>query len=203
LPPSELPPASYFPTSSPESDDEYSDEEDDIQLDATLYGNRPLPFTTPQVLRWPSKDDSYSDEEEEDEDDEESEDAASDSSHDGSIDMLQHARKLNPELIRLAEREYDSAQAERLAKDIPAGSSAATAGGGSGFNSPESPNKLHSDSHYRRTSSGRGSDGRTQGRSQQSQQVQQSQRGILKRARTSGEGVQKRASKSPKLETSG
>merc|ERR1711977_791494 len=38
----------------------------------------------------------------------------------------------------MGEREYDAHMAERLAEDIPAGSTAATAGGGSGFASPAS-----------------------------------------------------------------
>ncbi|KAK7532846.1 frequency clock protein [Phyllosticta citribraziliensis] len=67
---------------------------------------------------------SYSSDDEEDDDD------------DGSLDFLATARELDPESIRAREREYDSNMAERLAEEIPAGSSAATAGGGSGHNSP-------------------------------------------------------------------
>lgn len=40
--------------------------------------------------------------------------------------------------IRASERGHDSKMAGRLTEEIPAGSSAATAGGGSGFNSPDS-----------------------------------------------------------------
>jgi len=61
-----------------------------------------------------------------------------DESDDGSIDLLATAREIDPEAIRAREREYDSNIAERLAEGIPAGSSAATAGGGSGSNSPAS-----------------------------------------------------------------
>jgi hypothetical protein len=39
-------------------------------------------------------------------------------------------------MIHAYEREYDAAIADRLAEEIVAGSSAATAGGGSGFNTP-------------------------------------------------------------------
>ncbi|KAB8346228.1 hypothetical protein FH972_023273 [Carpinus fangiana] len=52
------------------------------------------------------------------------------------VDFLSLARKADPEAIRAREREYDAQMAERLAEDIPAGSSAATAGGGSNNNSP-------------------------------------------------------------------
>ncbi|KAL1384773.1 frequency clock protein [Phyllosticta capitalensis] len=68
---------------------------------------------------------SYSSDDEEDDDDD-----------DGSLDFLATAREIDPESIREREREYDSNMAERLAEEIPAGSSAATAGGGSGYNSP-------------------------------------------------------------------
>jgi len=53
------------------------------------------------------------------------------------IDFLAHARRVDPELIGKAERQYDAEMAERLAEEIPAGSSAATAGGGSGWGSPK------------------------------------------------------------------
>ena len=52
------------------------------------------------------------------------------------IDFLAHARRVDPALIGRAERQYDAEMAERLAEEIPAGSSAATAGGGSGWGSP-------------------------------------------------------------------
>jgi hypothetical protein len=57
-------------------------------------------------------------------------------SDDGSVDLLATARQQDPTAVRASEREYDAALADRLAEEIPAGSSAATAGGGSGFNSP-------------------------------------------------------------------
>jgi len=43
---------------------------------------------------------------------------------------------IDPENIRIQEREFDAQAAERVAHEILAGSSAATAGGGSGFTSP-------------------------------------------------------------------
>jgi hypothetical protein len=57
-------------------------------------------------------------------------------SDDGSVDLLATARQQDPSAVRASEREYDAALADRLVEEIPAGSSAATAGGGSGFNSP-------------------------------------------------------------------
>jgi len=58
------------------------------------------------------------------------------------IDFLAHARRVDPELIGRAERQYDAEMAERLAEEIPAGSSAATAGGGSGWGSPKGAGRL-------------------------------------------------------------
>lgn len=61
-----------------------------------------------------------------------------DDDDDVSIDLLATARQQDPDTVRAFEREYDAAVADRLAEEIVAGSSAATAGGGSGFNSPAS-----------------------------------------------------------------
>jgi Frequency clock protein len=139
LPPSELPPPSFFPFGSP---DEYSEDsssgseaEDDLSNSAAaLASHRPLPSAAPQLMNWPtfaSGEESSSEEDDEDDlEDDESE---------GSLDLLASARKVDPMAIRAKEREYDSHMAERLAEVIPTGSSAATAGGGSGFNSPDSP----------------------------------------------------------------
>lgn len=60
---------------------------------------------------------------------------------DASLDFLATARAHNPAAIRAKEREYDAQLADRLAEEIPAGSSAATAGGGSGYASPASRNE--------------------------------------------------------------
>jgi hypothetical protein len=57
---------------------------------------------------------------------------------DSGSDLSATARTLDPVTIRASEREYDSNMAGRLTEEIPAGSSAAAAGGGSGFNSPDS-----------------------------------------------------------------
>ena len=129
LPPSALPPASYFPAeSSPETD------ESDADSDASQTPESPdreAPATAPQPLTIPvaSSDEEFSEESEDDGDDDES---------DASVDLLAAAREIDPAKVQQQEREYDSHVAERLAEEIPAGSSAATAGGGSGFASPAS-----------------------------------------------------------------
>lgn len=137
LPVSALPPASFFPheTSSTgaESDIE-SDSEEKFSVDFSDDENEG-PTTMPKALNLsPHCDES----EESDEPDgsEESEESEDDEPDDGVLDFLATARALDPESIYAREREYDSAMAERLADEIPTGSSAATAGGGSGFNSP-------------------------------------------------------------------
>lgn len=125
LPPSELPQPLCFVS---ENDDYESDTGGDDLSTSPISANGSVPSAMPQPVRLhyvgsEEEDDEY----EEDLDDDES---------DGSVDMLAAAREMDPEAIRLREREYDANMAERLAEEIPAGSSAATAGGGSGFVSP-------------------------------------------------------------------
>jgi hypothetical protein len=137
LPASALPPASFYPffdTPDSEDDDEYDDSDADSEMsNSPLDNDGPSPIA-PHLMTWPdhssaSGSSSEAEESEEDEDDEDDED---------SIDMLAHARHIAPAIVRAQEREYDGDIADRVAEEIPAGSSAATAGGGSGFNSPES-----------------------------------------------------------------
>ena len=52
-----------------------------------------------------------------------------------SIDLLAAARELDPDTIAEREREFDSQAVPPFSAEIPAGSSAATVGGGSGFSS--------------------------------------------------------------------
>ena len=85
-----------------------------------------------------ASDKSSEDEAPMEEDEDEDEDDESEDNSDDEVDFLAAARALDPEAIREKEREYDANMAERLAEEIPAGSSAATAGGGSGFASPAS-----------------------------------------------------------------
>jgi len=134
LPPSELPPALGFMPFSEDSvdEDDESDVDDDMSVAAEFVGALP-PSAAPQPLEISG---NASDDEEDDEDDDYDDD--SDSESDCSLDLLAAARQADPEAIRQREREYDANMAERLAEEIPAGSSAATAGGGSGFASPAS-----------------------------------------------------------------
>ena len=64
-----------------------------------------------------------------------SEEGGDANSDDSSIDLLAHARGLDPETIAACEREFESNNGQDLA-EILAGSSAATVGGGSGKASP-------------------------------------------------------------------
>lgn len=143
LPPSELPPASFFPFSSP--DDEGEDSDSDAESEESSYDNvglshdRPLPTSAPQLMDWHTYD-SGSEGECEDNDVENPDEDMDENPPqfgDESVDLLAHARVADPSAIRLREREYDANIADRLVEEIPAGSSAATAGGGSGFSSPE------------------------------------------------------------------
>ena len=129
LPPSALPPPSYFLTeSSPETDE--SDADSDASQDPGTP-DREVPATAPQPLAIPTaSSDEDSSEDSDLEDDEDDSDA--------SVDFLAAAREIDPETVQAQEREYDSNVAERIAEEIPTGSSAATAGGGSGFASPAS-----------------------------------------------------------------
>jgi hypothetical protein len=131
LPNSTLPPASFLPFDSCSSGDVDSDLESDAssEPDESLSGG---PATTMQITDTAlilSDESQASEEEEEEESDYEDSD-------DGSVDLLATARQQDPMAVRESEREYDAALADRLAEEIPAGSSAATVGGGSGFNSP-------------------------------------------------------------------
>jgi hypothetical protein len=124
LPSSTLPPASFLTFDSCSSGDVDSDLDSN---DGSSSGDGPA--TAMQILNLapiPS-DASQMSEEESDYDDD---------SDDGSVDLLATARQQDPKAVRESEREYDAALADRLAEEIPAGSSAATVGGGSGFNSP-------------------------------------------------------------------
>lgn len=136
LQPSELPPALGFMDHEDDTSYEDSDEEDDDNMSANLHLPDALPpeVSTQPVdfgYRYSSSDYNASDADEEDGDDE-------DDDSNGEVDLLADIRETNPEFVRAQEREYDATIAERLAEEIPAGSSAATAGGGSGFASPAS-----------------------------------------------------------------
>jgi hypothetical protein len=132
-PPSMLPPALCFvPEEDDSTSDDYSGTVDEMSMSPDAADVLP-PSTAPQTMYMPDVDSEDSDEEMEDEEYDES-----DAESDGSLDLLATAREADPEAISRKERQYDAEMAERLAEAIPAGSSAATAGGGSGFASPES-----------------------------------------------------------------
>jgi hypothetical protein len=125
LPPSELPPALAFRPVDDDSVEDDSDADDDDTSDAPPSPGALPPSAAPQRVDFqyplPEEDD---DEEEDDSDEEESDD---------EVDFLATARQIDPEAVRKQEREYDANMAERVAEEIHAGSSAATAGGGTGF----------------------------------------------------------------------
>jgi hypothetical protein len=132
LPSSTLPPASFLPLDSCSSGDVDSDlasdasSEPDSDLDSDSDSDSGGPATAMQILNVAPIASDVSEGSESDYED----------SDDGSVDLLATARQQDPSAVRASEREYDAALADRLAEEIPAGSSAATAGGGSGFNSP-------------------------------------------------------------------
>lgn len=131
-PPSMLPPALCFVNEDDEStSDDYSGTVDEMSMSPDAADVLP-PSTAPQTMYMPDVDSEDSDEDMEDDDDDD------DAESDGSLDLLAAARKADPEAVSRKERQYDAEMAERLAEEIPAGSSAATAGGGSGFASPGS-----------------------------------------------------------------
>ena len=134
LQPSELPPALGF-MDTDETSEECSDgDEDDMSPDLHEPDRLPPQISARPVdfgYRYPASSDTDSADDEEDETDE-------DDDSDDEVDLLAGIREAHPEFVRAQEREYDANMAERLAEEIPAGSSAATAGGGSGYASPAS-----------------------------------------------------------------
>ncbi|KAF2486984.1 frequency clock protein [Neohortaea acidophila] len=130
LPPSRLPEALNFMAFGEDSEGE-NDFDGDDESEAPDSLDAPPPATAPQPVDMHyasmSEDEESDDDEDDDDDMEES---------DGEIDFLATARAAEPEMVRQQEREYEANMAERLAEEIPTGSSAATAGGGSGFASP-------------------------------------------------------------------
>ena len=132
-PPSVLPPALCFVPEDESMSDDESDPVDDMSVSPSSHDALP-PSTAPQTMYMPDVDSEDSDEDMEDDEGESESDAESDD----SLDLLATARKADPEAVLRKERQYDAEMAERLAEEIPAGSSAATAGGGSGFASPAS-----------------------------------------------------------------
>ena len=136
LPSSALPPASFLPFDSTSSGDVDSDLESDVSSgpSSSEESSDRGPDQAPRLINIsPTHEATYPEH-----DSESSSEDGSDEDDDQSVDLLATARALDPKTIYASEREYDAAFADRLADEIPAGSSAATAGGGSGFNSPAS-----------------------------------------------------------------
>ncbi|KAH8724384.1 frequency clock protein [Phaeosphaeriaceae sp. PMI808] len=179
LPSSTLPPASFLPFDSASSYDVDSDLDADVSSEADSESREGS--TTALQLSNVSPRPDYSNEEDSGEEFENS-----DKSDNGSIDMLVTAGQFNPRMVRVQEREYDAALADRLAYNIMAGSSAATAGGGSGFNSPMCAPKAPS---Y---------EGSLQKKRQSTTSGSMSSRTRLKRSRTSESVDQKGRSKGSK-----
>ncbi|KAF2195413.1 hypothetical protein K469DRAFT_544991 [Zopfia rhizophila CBS 207.26] len=173
LPSSTLPPASFLPFDSTSSGDVDSDLESDVSSGpSTSSSSNNGPTTALQLLNIsptyrtnysPLDPASISPGEDEDSDSE-------------SVDLLATTRTLDQNTVHASECEYDAVLTDRLAEEIPAGSSAAAAaGGGSGFNSPTSMSMAVAGEDGESTkrpsnASGSGSAGRTKS---------------LKRARTS------------------
>jgi hypothetical protein len=132
MPSSILPPPSFYPfdsnSSGEMSDDEESDDDGSDTGDGPSTALQLLNIAPPGRIPVSDQTDLSS----------EASEYSSDDDDDVSIDLLATARQQDPDTVRAFEREYDAAVADRLADEIVAGSSAATAGGGSGFNSPAS-----------------------------------------------------------------
>lgn len=166
MPSSVLPPPSFFPFDSVSSGEISDDEDESSSNDSDTNDG---PSTTLQLLNIAPPGARFESERRSGGTSEASE-YSEDEDDDSSIDLLATARQQDPDGVRAFEREYDGAVADRLAEDIVAGSSAATAGGGSGFNSPASG----SFKHRRSTQQAQSSTGSLSPRSKN-----------LKRARTS------------------
>ena len=130
LSPAPLPPALNLMSS---QEDSLEDETGSDELSVSSLSPHGLyPSTAPQPLNF-----AYGSSENEHEVDGDASDEDVDES-DNEVDFLAGLRAVDPERVRAQELEYDAAVAERLAEEIPAGRSAATAGGGSGRPSPSS-----------------------------------------------------------------
>ena len=135
LPPSTLPDPSYiyFPSSSDLDED---DEENSSTAESPRMNTRSRSYCTgdfsadnevqaPLASLWISSAETS----------EETSDTPSDDvSDDSSVDFLAHARVVDPTLVAAREREFDAGM-ERALDELRAGSSAATAAGGSGYTS--------------------------------------------------------------------
>ena len=129
LPPSSLPPPSYNFSPSDYDDDEYEDDRNDINP----YEN-PC-FASPRhsggVVLEPRPTDFFIGTSSEESKESSYTSASSGSDSDSSIDLLAHARVLDPDTIAAREREFDDNGPLPSAKPLASSSSAVTAGGAS------------------------------------------------------------------------
>jgi len=155
LPASVLPDAVYLYFSSDDEDEDDDEDMADVDDDEDSSESEEMPKSAPQYMDWATMVSSKYSTEDEGEDREvpkpstttkfmplarsgalQSRSQRKSTRSPESIDLLAPARTIDPEAARLQERQFDADLAERLAKEIPAGSSAATGDGGSGFTSP-------------------------------------------------------------------
>ena len=136
LPPSSLPSPSYIDAQASSSENSENCNEDEL-ISESHSGRRALPSSTAvdgersaqpvsslSSFEGTKEESSYNS-------------SSTAESEDSSIDLLAHARELDPETIAAREREFDRNAGQQLV-ELPAGSSAATAGGGSGYASEDS-----------------------------------------------------------------
>ncbi|TVY71232.1 Frequency clock protein [Lachnellula suecica] len=143
LEPSELPaPTAYFASfSGSESSSEY-DSGTSYSGISHLRQPRSPPFIPgagmPSPVPWGIENedaDGYEKDDEDEDVDEDMSDIEDGDDSDDSIDMLAAAREADPETVRAREMEFELQAAHRVLEELPAGSSAATVDGGSGFSS--------------------------------------------------------------------
>jgi len=132
LEPSELPaPTGYYEESSSSYEDsEYSSSYSGISHLRRAGSGRHM-LSTPVFRTFVAQDQRISDEDFDMDDEEEDDD---DSEGGTSIDMLAQAREMDPETVKAREQEFEKVD-RRLLEEVPAGSSAATVDGGSGYSS--------------------------------------------------------------------
>ena len=144
LPPSSLPPPSYIYLQASSSENTENSNNNEV-ISESHSGKRALPSSTAdddgKSAKPISSFDSFGGTREESS----YNTSSAAESDDSSIDLLAHARELDPETIAAREMEFDRNARQQLV-EVPAGSSAATAGGGSGYSrevsSVNGPNRL-------------------------------------------------------------
>lgn len=143
LPNSQLPPASFLPFDSTSSGDVDSDLDSDVSSNPSASGSSAVapPVETPPVLHIsPVHPSQYGTKQ--------IRSASVDASNSSeSINLLGPHQQVGMSSIPPDSADYDFDLAERFPEEIPAGSSAATTGGGSGYNSPDGPDAFGGAEH--------------------------------------------------------